>query len=283
MKVRTLFTNLPDIRLCYGLGRVIFNWSDHPDELRVHDPRNWNVTPVPANGMVLPNAVHELAWQILPDGMTVSVDGQVRFHNNANYSTVKGYPGLNPSTSLGILQSFILETPTPLETSTPASREHGQIPNDILSTMVPEKSNQTTNKPDGLVIWTVGDSGNRLMSTQTFKPPFIIRTRAKTDALNLRLYCGDGELIFNWERNLYEMRIHDPLGGAQSGIRNQGLISANDWHAVIWEIQNNGMRVLVDGQLRFRNQKDYGKLNARVGIGPALSRVTVDYFQVEKK
>jgi hypothetical protein len=38
--------------------------------------------------------------------------------------------------------------------------------------------------------------------------------------------------------------------------------------------------VSVGGQDRFQNRKDYRALNAWVGIGPAWSKVTVDYFSV---
>lgn len=282
VRTKVMFTNVPDIRLCYGISRVIFNWGDHPDQLRIHDPRTWNVTAVDHQGLLLPNSTHELVWTFMTNHMSVSVDGQIRFQTDGNYDKLKGYPSFDPPSGRDMLQSFILETPAELENTPIPARGHGPIAGDILASMVPEKSRQMSIQPDGTVIWTVGNSGNRLMSPQTFRPPFLIRARAKTDALNLRLYCGNGEVIFNWERNLGELRVHDPMNGAQVGIRNQGLISPNEWHAVVWEIQKNGMRVSVDGKIRFQKQANYDKLNAPVGIGPGLSRITVDYFQVEK-
>jgi hypothetical protein len=278
IRAKVALTNLPEIILSYGLGRVIFNWSDHPDQLRVHDPRNWNVTPVSDQGMLLPNGPHELVWTILTDSMSVSVDGQVRFQTKANYEKVKGHPGFNPASAREILQSFVLETPAALRLTEPAARDHAPVANDILSSLVPDKSAQVATHPDGVVVWSAGDSDTRLMSSQTFQPPFVIRTRAKTDALNLRLYCGNGEVIFNWERDLHELRVHDPLNGAQVGIHDQGLVSANEWHAIIWEVQTTGMNVFVDGRLRFQKRNDYRKLNARVGIGPAQLRRTQTLF-----
>jgi len=79
------------------------------------------------------------------------------------------------------------------------------------------------------------------------------------------------------------LRVHDPLSGQQTPVPGKGLVSPNEWHAIIWEIQNTGMTLVVDGQLRFQNRKDYHALEAAAGIGPFLSKVTVDYFLVEKK
>ena len=120
------------------------------------------------------------------------------------------------------------------------------------------------------------------MTKQTFQPPFSIHVRAKTDSQNLRLFCGAGMVIFNWELDFRELRVHDPLTGQQFGLQGRGIISPNDWHDIVWEVQRTGMRLLVDGVVRFANRKDYHTLNATVGIGQFRSKVTVDYFQVQK-
>jgi hypothetical protein len=283
MRAKVKLTDLADLRLYYGLGRVIFNWSDHPKEMRVHDPRNWGVTPVPGEGLLLPNEAHELLWNITKIGMTVSVDGTVRFQGKGDYEGIKGFPGIGPVLPAAIVESFTLETPRPLQDPPAPMRDHGPIAGDLLPSMVPEKNVRVANEPDGLALRDSGGPGNRLMSTQAFRSPFIIRTRAKTDGLNLRLYCGTGQIVFNWEVNPQEMRVHDPLNGQQAAIPGKGVILPNEWHALVWEIQDYGMRVLVDGQLRFQNRRDYHTLVAPAGIGPGLSKVTVDYFLVEKK
>jgi hypothetical protein len=279
MRAKVRLTDLADLRLYYGLGRVIFNWSDHPREMRVHDPRNSNITPVPDQGILLPNQSQELLWEITTNTMSVSVNGRLRFQAKGDYAGIKGYPGISPYEGPVSVVSFTLETPLPLDDTPAAPRDHGSIAGDILSSMIPEKNLRVSNEPDGVALL----GGNRLMSTQVFRPPIVIRTRAKTDALNLRLYCGAGEVIFNWERNPQELRVHDPLSGQQTPVPGKGLLSPNEWHALIWEIQNTGMRLFVDGQLRFQNRRDYHTLEASAGIGPSGSMVTVDYFLVEKK
>lgn len=283
MRAKVKLTDLADLRLYYALGRVIFNWSDHPKEMRVHDPRNWGTTPVPDQGILLPNESHELLWEITMSGMSVSVDGKVRFQAKGDYEGIKGFPGIGPVQASATVESFILETPHPLEDASAPTRDHGPISGDLLLSMVPEKNVRVASEPDGLALLDSGGPENRLMSAQKFKPPLIVRTRAKTDGLNLRLYCGTGQIIFNWEVNPQEFRFQDPLNGQQIGIPGKGVISPNEWHAIIWEIQDYGMRLFVDGQLRFQNRRDYHTLESPVGIGPAMSTVTVDYFLVEKK
>jgi DnaJ-like protein len=283
MRVKVKLTDLADLRLYYALGRVIFNWSDHPKEMRVHDPRNWTLTPVPDQGILLPNESHELLWEITKNGMSVSADGHVRFQTQGDYEGIKGSPGIGPTQSSVIVKSFTLETPRPLEDPPAPTRDHGPVAGDMLSSMIPEKNVRVANEQDGLALRMAGGPGNRLMSSQAFRPPFVIRTRAKTDGLNLRLYCGAGEIIFNWEYNPQELRVHDPLSGQPTPVPGKGQISPNEWHALIWEIQNTGMRLFVDGKLRFQNRRDYHTLEASPGIGPAMSKVTVDYFLVEKK
>jgi hypothetical protein len=283
IRAKVRLADLDDLRLHYALGAVVFNWADSPREMRVHDPRNSSLTPVPDKGILLPNVSHELVWEITTNEMTVTADGQVRFQAKGDYQAIKGRVGIGQHPGPANFESLILETPRPLEDPPMPIRDHGPIPGDILSTMVPEANVRAANEPDGLTLRWAGGPANRLMSTQTFKPPFIIRTRAKTDAFNIRLYCGAGQIIFNWEMNAQELRVHDPLSGQQIGVPGKGVISPNEWHAITWEIQNYGMRVIVDGQLRFQNRKDYHTLDGAVGIAAVFSKVTVDYFLVEKK
>ena len=108
------------------------------------------------------------------------------------------------------------------------------------------------------------------------------------DTLSLRngvncFYCGAAQVIFNWEIDPKNLRVHDPLTGQTYAVPGKGLISPNEWHAVTWDIESSGMSLFVDGQLRFQNRKDYRTLNANVGIGPSGSKVTVDYFVVQVK
>src|SRR5258708_34075224 len=108
--------------------------------MRVHDPRNWSITPVPDKGILLPNESHELLWEITMSGMTVSVDGTVCFHANGDYEGIKGFPGIGPVQPAATVERFILETPRPLEDPPAPMRDQGPIAGDLLPSMFPEKN-----------------------------------------------------------------------------------------------------------------------------------------------
>jgi hypothetical protein len=181
------------------------------------------------------------------------------------------------------LTAFEVQTPQDPKRLEPASSERTILADDIMPTMIPETNLTRHYGPDGVTIEASVDWAYRLMSSQSFRPPFTIRTRAKTDAFNLRLFCENGMVIFNWEWNSRELRVHDPLNGAGTAVANQGFVLPNEWHTISWSIQPMGMTLTVDGKIRFQNHRDYRAVNGKVGIAPYMSEVTIDNFVVEKK
>jgi hypothetical protein len=140
-------------------------------------------------------------------------------------------------------------------------------------------------KQDKVIILkgAVGDQA-RLWTKAEYAPPFALRFKAKTDAKNLRLYYTNGVVIFNWEGNENELRLHDLVtgGGLGIGVPDQGKIEPDKYHDIAWEVYPNGMRVLVNGKERGRLVGNYEKLKAPVGIGPAFqSVITIESFKVE--
>jgi hypothetical protein len=120
------------------------------------------------------------------------------------------------------------------------------------------------------------------LTAKEYKPPFAFRVHAKTDSKNLRLYYNGGTLIFNWEMNEDELRIHDPATNEIVPVADKGKIEPDKYHDIVWEMYPNGMRVLVDGQERARKLGDYETLEAPLGIGPAFgSVITVKSSRVE--
>src|SRR4051812_11276043 len=110
----------------------------------------------------------------------------------------------------------------------------------------------------------------------------VIRTRAKTELNNIRLYYGIvGRVIFNWELNPAELRVHDPLTGRGTAVGGRGMVTTKEWHDIVWEIDTNAMKVRVDGEVRFEGKGYYSGLNGFPGIGPVDSPVTVKSFAVE--
>jgi len=84
------------------------------------------------------------------------------------------------------------------------------------------------------------------------RAPFVFRVVGKTDSTNLRMHWHSGELIFNWECSVRELRVHDPATNEQHGLKNKGFLTTGDWHEITWEIRLDGMRVTVDGGSKAR-------------------------------
>ena len=90
-----------------------------------------------------------------------------------------------------------------------------------------------------------------------------------------------GELIFNWECNVRELRVHDPATAEQHAIKDQGFIATNEWHEVSWEIRLDRMRVVVDGDVRFETSGDYSAIESVPSVGPCFgSAVSVREFTI---
>jgi hypothetical protein len=124
----------------------------------------------------------------------------------------------------------------------------------------------------------------KILTVQQYQPPFVVRTRAKTDSTNIRLYYSLGVVILNWEgrQEQKELRLHDPATGEQTGVVGQGYLEPDKYYDIAWELYPDGMRVLVDGKERGRKTGNYENLKASVGIGPAWrSVVTIQSFRVE--
>jgi hypothetical protein len=285
----TVKTDLADLRLYYGLGMVIFNWASNPFELRIHDPVTCAPSVVEKKGFLTTNEWHNLVWEITTNTMKVTKDGETIFEGKGNYRRIDGCVGLGGYRDPITVKNFSVEGHATVEPKMPANApKPAPIPNDILSSMVPISDPQITRGPDGISLYASSlktlAAATLLQSTNIFHVPFIIRTVAKTDSTDLRLYAGpSGRLIFNWEVNPSELRVHDPLTGDLTAEAGRGLIYPNEWHEVTWEIWEKGMKVFVDGQLRFQNFKDYHSLTGTVGIGPTGSIVTVKSFAVEQK
>lgn len=129
-----------------------------------------------------------------------------------------------------------------------------------------------------------------LQTPDKYALPLKIAITAKTDSTNIRLYYGVGEIIFNWECNLNQLRLHDPLTAAQFGYNDLGYIEPNQLTEIVWELELNVMRIIVDGKVRFESSdvpylqdiKKSKKILSKVGVGSAWgSNITITKFDVE--
>jgi hypothetical protein len=104
----------------------------------------------------------------------------------------------------------------------------------------------------------------------TCRAPFVFRVVGKTDSTNLRMHWHRGELIFNWECSVRELRVHDPATAEQHGLEGKGYLSTTDWHEIVWEIALDRMRVVVDGEVRFEKSGDYSGIESTPSVGPCF-------------
>ena len=149
--------------------------------------------------------------------------------------------------------------------------------------LLPHQGCTITPIDEGVVI--AGSAMNWVMSAGVApfvcRAPVAIRVVGKTDSTNLRMHWHRGELIFNWECNVRELRVHDPATGEQHGLKDKGFITTNEWHEIVWEIRLDRMRVVVDGEVRYDSPGDYSGVESAPSVGPCFgSAVTIREFAV---
>lgn len=153
----------------------------------------------------------------------------------------------------------------------------------LISKLIPHQGCVITRKDDGIEI--AGSAMNWVMSAAicpfVCRAPFVIRVVGKTDSTNLRMHWHRGELIFNWECSVRELRVHDPATSEQHSLKEKGFLSTNEWHEILWEIGLKRMRVIVDGDVRYDGEGDYSGFESAPSVGPCFgSTVSVREFSV---
>ena len=82
----------------------------------------------------------------------------------------------------------------------------------LIGRLIPHQGCVITRIDEGIQI--AGSAMNWVMSAGVVpfvcRPPFAFRVVGKTDSTNLRMHFHRGELIFNWECNVRELRANDP-------------------------------------------------------------------------
>ncbi|MEZ5320003.1 MAG: hypothetical protein R2752_21560 [Vicinamibacterales bacterium] len=142
----------------------------------------------------------------------------------------------------------------------------------LIRQLIPHQGCVITQTPDGVEI--AGSAMKWVMSAGVIpfvcRAPFVFRVVGRTDSTNLRMHWHRGELIFNWECSVRELRVHDPATAEQHGLEGKGFISTSDWHEIVWEIRLDRMRVVVDGEVRFESPGDYSGIESAPSVGPCF-------------
>ena len=153
----------------------------------------------------------------------------------------------------------------------------------LVGRLIPHQGCVITSKGDHIEI--AGSAMNWVMSAAVApfvcRAPFVFRVVGKTDSTNLRMHWHRGELIFNWECSVRELRVHDPATAEQHSLKDKGFIATNEWHEILWEIGLKRMRVIVDGDVRFDGEGDYSGFESAPSVGPCFgSTISVREFSV---
>lgn len=153
----------------------------------------------------------------------------------------------------------------------------------LVHRLLPHQGCVITRTDEGIGI--AGSAMNWVMSAgvapMVCRTPFVFRVVGKTDSTNLRMHFHRGELIFNWECNVRELRVHDPATGEHHSVKDKGFITTNEFHDIEWEIRLDRMRVIVDGEVRYEGQGDYSGIESTPSVGPCFgSAISIREFSI---
>jgi hypothetical protein len=85
-----------DLRFKYAADQIIFHWADRPSELRI-DGGPANGRHSPGAGDVPLNEWVEYEITVLPDSLTLKVNGELRYHTMADFSAVNEPLTISPA------------------------------------------------------------------------------------------------------------------------------------------------------------------------------------------
>lgn len=247
----TAKTNATNIRLYFGFGEVIFDWECNTKELRVHDPFDGGNYGYDDMGYIQPGEYADITWILGEDAMEIYVNGQLR-HRGTHYPYLTAMKKSPIQSALRISSAFGSTVTVRNLKITPIGKETEEI---ALHTLCPTGALTYEYTEDALKMCCQGD----VVGFQTpgeYSLPLCIQMTAQTNNTNIRLMFGPGGLIFNWECNKGQLRVHDPSIGKGYGDSGAGLVPTNTDVTIHWLMTRKGMWVYVDGQLRHYS-KDY--------------------------
>jgi hypothetical protein len=133
------------------------------------------------------------------------------------------------------------------------------------------RGRKPVDRKDGRVVLTSEEkeSGPRLSSVESFRPPFEVEIRLIPDKTNVRFYYGKGSLIFNWEVDPQQFRIGDFITNRATGVKGKSLLPGVEQTVGI-KVLEKSLEVTVDGQPFHSQNHDFSSLDSPIGIGPAL-------------
>lgn len=130
----------------------------------------------------------------------------------------------------------------------------------------------------------------RVTTQKPYKGAVLITAIARTEAENIRLHAyRAARVIFNWELNLHELRVHRPDGKEE--IEDSGSLATakvtplrpNTFYTLKWLLTPQGMAVSVNGEVVFTEKKEYDlNVETKISIVAMKSKVDVKEFHVAR-
>ena len=135
-----------------------------------------------------------------------------------------------------------------------ATPPRGRTADIDLTTMIKHENqndgNMDVSYSDGLMTIKSHSMWHSVSTPQNFSAPLKIELRAKTDSTNIRVGFRSGGVIFNWEHNPNELRVHDIATGRENGYSDRGTVPVDEFVDIEWTIGRDVMIVKVNGELR---------------------------------
>lgn len=118
-------------------------------------------------------------------------------------------------------------------------------------------------------------------TTTEFSGPIEISAFARTEKDEIRFAANrDSRLIFSWELNPSELRVHRPDGGSLATASVTPL-KPGVWYRLRWRLTDDGMQVFINDQMIFSESKSYDlTAKSRVSLQTLNSLVEVRDFHV---
>jgi len=121
-------TDLTNLRIHWGKGRLVFNWEVNPKVLRYIDPRTGVALGLPGQGQISVNEWQDIRWAIEANGSRVLVNGVERGQFKGDYAGLVDVVGIGSAAGSKVtVRSFEVET-------TPS--QHASAPPDVKSGLV---------------------------------------------------------------------------------------------------------------------------------------------------
>jgi hypothetical protein len=132
---------------------------------------------------------------------------------------------------------------------------------------------------------------NTIVTTQRpYKGGVEIVMVARTEAENIRLHAHRAaRVIFNWEINPNELRVHRP-DGKEEVVDSGSLATANvsplkpkTYYTLRWLLTPQGMAISVNGQIVFSEKRDYDlDVETKIAVVSVKSAIDVKEFRVTR-